>query len=260
MGPFTGINLIARATTEILKRPRLVLIGMVPPLIVTALYIVVAFLGGPALVDLVTGWVTNITSQMPTWLGSLLAGVLIFAIGTGVAIIAGFGFTALSLLIGGPIYDRISTTIDREVLGVTPVESETFTISIARSAAQSGVVFGLSLVVAFLAVTANIIPIAGSLASLVIGLGLGGSLMTTELLSGGFGRRGMPTLRQRWAAMRSQPMSTLSFAVPAQFVLSLPLISVAAFPFFSAAATMLADKLIREAQPGVIVKDRTYDF
>ena len=84
--------------------------------------------------------------------------------------------------------------------------------------------------------------------------------MTTELLSGAFGRRGLPTLGQRWSAMRQQPVATLSFAIPAQFVLSIPLISVAAFPFFSAAATMLADKLIREAPAGVIAKDRTYDF
>ena len=55
MGPFTGINLIARAATEIMKRPRLVLMGMLPPLLVTLLYIVVAWLGGPALVDTVNG-------------------------------------------------------------------------------------------------------------------------------------------------------------------------------------------------------------
>lgn len=260
MGPFTGINLIARAATEIMKRPRLVLMGMLPPLLVTLLYIVVAWLGGPALVDTVNGWVLAITNQLPNWFGTVLSALLIFAIATGVAIVAGFGFTALSLLVGGPIYDRISATIDTEVLGVVPEEGEKFTVSVARSAAQSGVVFGLSLVVAFVAVTANILPVIGSIASLVLGLGLGGSLMTTELLSGAFGRRGLPTLGQRWSAMRQQPVATLSFAIPAQFVLSIPLISVAAFPFFSAAATMLADKLIREAPAGVIAKDRTYDF
>lgn len=247
MGPFTGIHLIAQSATEILKRPRLVLMGMVPPLIVTALYIILALLGGPALADAVTSWVTDITAALPEWLGGVIATALIFAIATGIAIVAGFGFTALSLIVGGPIYDKISTTIDTEVLGITPNDGDKLAVAVARSGAQSIVVFGLSLGVAFLAVIVNIVPAIGQFLSLAIGFGLGGSLLTTELLGGPFSRRGLPTLQQRWAAMRSQPIATLSFAIPAQFVLSIPLISVAAFPFFSAAATMLAHRLLPEA-------------
>ncbi|WP_336249649.1 EI24 domain-containing protein [Stomatohabitans albus] len=260
MGPFLGIRLIARSASTITSRPRLLIMGMLPPLAVTVLYVVLAVIGGPALVHAITGWVGDVTAGSPGWLGSTLSFLLALVVLGAVGVVAAVAFTTLTLALGGPVYDRISESIDREVLGLTGVQDEHLGVAVMRSASQSAVIFALSMGSALLGIVLGLIPAVGTIASLVVGLCLGGWLMTTELLGGAFGRRGKPTLKERWRYMRHQPISTLSFAIPAQFVLSIPVISVLAFPFFSAAATMLAHKLITESPTWPTPDKERHDF
>lgn len=246
MGPLFGIQLIGTAAVEIMKRPRLLFMGMLPPLIVTLLYLLITIIGGPALFSALTAWVAQFTASWPTWAGSVIAWLLMIVLVAGVVVIAAVSFTTLTLALGGPIYDRISETIEREVLGFTATQSDGLGTAVMRSASQSLIIFCLSMLVVALSTLFGLIPTIGTIASLAMSLCCGGFLVTTELLGGSFGRRGMPRLNTRWRYMRATPLGTLSFAIPAQFVLSIPVVSVFAFPFFSAGATLLAHELLTE--------------
>lgn len=244
MGPFTGIRVLGTAIHELFQRPRLIILGMVPPLIVTVVYVIAGLFVIPWIVDTVPTALGAWMGAWPSWLVTVLTFAMMIVTLAALALIAGVAFTTLTLAIGGPIYDRISQIIDIEVLGVEEIVEDGLGVAVMRSISQSVVILALSLTVALATLIIGLIPVIGTASSLIGGLGLGGLLVTTELLGGPFGRRGLPDLGQRWAAMKANPVEVISFGVPAQFVLSIPFVGVLAFPFFAAGASVLAHKLL----------------
>src|SRR5690625_1623242 len=98
----------------VLRRPRLALLGMVPPLFVSTLMItliaLLGFLGLGPLTDLVTGWVPEGIRMA----ARILIGIVIMALAILAAVVL---FASLTLALGAPIYERISIAAEKEFRG-----------------------------------------------------------------------------------------------------------------------------------------------
>ncbi|HZA29939.1 MAG TPA: EI24 domain-containing protein, partial [Propionibacteriaceae bacterium] len=109
----TGAGLLARGLALIVRRPRLFLLGAIPPAISSLIFIgvlVVLFTQLDPLVRMMTPfaetWAPRTASVARVLIGLTLAG--------GVILLMVISFTALTLALGSPLYDKISESVDRE--------------------------------------------------------------------------------------------------------------------------------------------------
>src|SRR4051812_14532801 len=107
----TGAGLLLRGMGVVGRNPRLILVGLVPGVIalavvVAALVLLIYFIGDAA--ALVT-WFAADWPPEARKATRVLAGVAVIGVATVVAVLT---FTALTLTIGDPFYERISAHVD----------------------------------------------------------------------------------------------------------------------------------------------------
>ncbi len=110
----SGLALLARGLGLVVRRPRNFLLGAIPPAITSVLFIVViSVLVGEiapitsALTPFARGWSDGAESAVRVAVGVALIGASI--------LLMVVTFTALTLAIGGPIYDKIGEYVDGEL-------------------------------------------------------------------------------------------------------------------------------------------------
>lgn len=236
----SGVQILIRGIGLVLRRPRLALLGMVPPLFVSALMItLIALLGffglGP-LTDFATGWVPEALRMA----ARILIGVVIMAVAILVAVVL---FVSLTLALGSPVYERISIAVEREIRGAELPSSEPVLTGILRAARQSLAVVALSAVAAVMLFLVGLIPAVGAVLSLALGAITGGYFLVVEMISGPFDRWGMRRLGQKVDAVNANRGKALGFGVPVFLIFSIPMLSVIMFPAATAGATLLAHDL-----------------
>lgn len=244
----SGASLLGRGMALVLRRPRLALLGAIPPLITSVLFtgvLVVLF----TQLDRLVGWLTWFAAD---WAGGLQLAV---RVAVGLSLVAGsvllmvVTFSALTLALGGPVYDRISESVDEELTRADPRSAPTATASepLARSAAravvQSLTLIAISLVGGLLLFAAGFIPVVGQLVVPVVSAVFGGWMLCLELVGSSFERRGQLRLADRRAGLRRRRMRVLGFAVPTFLLLAVPFVAVVVFPAAMAGATILARDL-----------------
>ncbi|HOA26718.1 MAG TPA: EI24 domain-containing protein, partial [Arachnia sp.] len=148
-------------------------------------------------------------------------------------------FTALTLIIGEPFYERIHRETE-EVLG-PPLPNGS--VSLWR-AVVSGVGFvlrgiGVALVVAVL----GFIPVVGGALAAVVGVALTGSLLARELMARAFDAREFDDAR-RAQIVAAGRWRVLGFGIATQLCFLIPLGAVVTMPAAVAGATMLSRELI----------------
>lgn len=239
---FAGVGLLGRGLAMIMRRPRMFLLGAIPPLFTSVLFTGVVVL----LVTRADPLITALTPFADGWsTGSAqLARVLV-----GLALVAGsvllmvISFTTLTLTLGSPLYDKISESVDRE-LGAAPAElDEKMITSLGRSLRQSVALIAVSLLVAPLLFFAGFIPAVGQTVVPVVSAVFGGWMLGIELLGSPFERRGLLRIRDRRTAMRRRRARVLGFCVPTFLLLAIPFVGVVVFPVATAAGTILARDL-----------------
>src|SRR5699024_459297 len=99
-----GLRHLGAGIGFVMRAPRLALLGMVPPLVVSVLLaaaLVSLGLGLSSITDALTGWAPD------GWQGLLqvVFGVVVMLVAVVLAVIV---FSSLTLIIGAPIYEKIS--------------------------------------------------------------------------------------------------------------------------------------------------------
>jgi len=128
----SGASLLGRGLGLVLRSPRLLIIGLVPALVsgilyATALFFLISYL--PDLARAVT-WFADDWAEALRSLIRVLAGVGLL----GVAVLLGIlTFTAVTLLIGDPFYERISELVEDRFGGVPNEVEVGFWRSLGRS-------------------------------------------------------------------------------------------------------------------------------
>jgi CysZ protein len=245
IGEFVGgAGLLVRGLGLITRRPRLFLLGALPPLITSVFFLalLITLIGNlhtliPFLASFSDSWLSGLHLTMEIAIGIALVG--------GSILIMVLVFTSITLLIGAPAYDKIAELAEVE-LGNVPAGAATGPVlrSVARSVRQSLALIAVSLLGAVMFALLGFIPVAGQTLIPVLSAIFGSWLLCIELLSPAFERRGLVRIADRRGAMGRHRLRTLGFAIPAFLLLAIPFVSVLVFPAATAGGTMLARELL----------------
>jgi CysZ protein len=241
---FGGAAMLGRGFAYWRTRPALMALGLVPAAIVGLVFVAgLTALGVflPAITEAATPFADD-------WPGIWTAVVRI-TVGTAVfaaaLVLVAVTFTALTLVVGDPFYERIWRAVEADA--GAPVAAAEY--GWWRSVAD-----GLWLVVrgvgiALAATLIALIPAAGGILSTVFAVTFTGWLLADELTSRAFVARGLSP-RERRAIRGRHRARMLGFGVATQLCFLVPLGAVATMPAAVAGATLLARDAAPPLRPG----------
>ncbi|CAA9415041.1 MAG: hypothetical protein AVDCRST_MAG75-3039 [uncultured Propionibacteriaceae bacterium] len=246
----SGVGLLGRGLRLIVARPRLFLLGVIPPLITSVLFVLILIL----LFSVLDETVVSLTPFADRWSDSVATVVRVLI---GLALLAGailvmvVSFTALTLAVGSPLYDKISESVERELGSAPKPYDEPVTSGAIRSVRQSLSLIVVSALVAGVLFFVGFVPVLGQTVVPVLAVCFGGWMLAIELVGSAFDRRGLLRISDRRAAMRRRRPRVLGLAIPTFLLLSVPFAGAVVFPIATAAGTILARDLLanQTAQP-----------
>jgi len=241
-GVAAGLRHLGGGISFMARNPTLALLGMVPPLIVSAVLLgALVGLGFSlqVITDVLTGWASGDLRTVLRW----VFGAVVMLVGIILAVIA---FSSLTLLVGTPVYERISLAVEHDRGGVPGEQTEPLLAGLGRSIVQSLGLLALSVLLAIPIFLLGLIPAVGGILGAVAGAIVGGTMVTMELLGGPFDRRGRRRLGEKFGAGRGHRAEVLGFGIPVFLLFSIPLVQVVLFPAATAGGTLLARSLLGE--------------
>lgn len=216
------------------------LLGLVPAAIVFAVLVwglVALGIGLPGLVD----WATPFADGWDEFWRNAFRALVAVVVFAAAAVLAFVTFTALTLIVGDPFYERIWKRVESHVGGEVPAEGPSF-----WSGVRGGLVLMLQGLVSAAAVAAvGFLPVVGGVAAAVLGSVLTGRILARELAARALDSRGL-TFADRRALYRRHRWRLLGFGVATQLCFLVPLGAVATMPAAVAGATMLARRMLDE--------------
>jgi len=241
--PAGGVGHLARGFGMWRRRPRLMLLGMLPALLVFlvlfGLWLVLLWQ-----VDDLVGWGTPFADDWSTTPRTVLRVGLMLALLAATGVMAAVVFVGLTLAVGDPFYERIWRETELMLGGPVPDRGPGFWRSTADSVAFGGLVAAcgaLVLVVGFL-------PVVGPVLGPVVGLVLSGRLLAAELLTRPLEARGLDRDARRELIRRSRG-GVVGFGVATQLFFLVPLGAIVVMPAAVVGSTTLARDLLGRAEP-----------
>lgn len=235
---FGGVAFLGRGLRMWVTSPRLMLIGAIPALIVGVVFVIgivllVANIGS------LTAWMTPFADGWvePWQTGSRFvagAAVVVFAL-----VLLAYAFTAVTLVVGDPFYERIWRTVE-ERLGNPPGDNNPGLMrSALRGVGDAVRLLVPALLVGLALVACSFIPLVGAFLAFVLGAAFGGWTLTLELAGYSFDARGF-TLRDRRRMLGRRRARSLGFGVATYLLFLIPFGAVLVMPAAVAGAAMLS--------------------
>jgi CysZ protein len=239
-----GASLLSKGLGLITRRPRLFLLGAIPPAITSVIFtglLIALLIQLEPFVDWLTPFADHWARSVAVTLRALIGSALV----AGAVLLMVISFTTLTLALGSPLYDKLSESVERE-FGDVPELDENVARGILRALRQAVALIAVSALGALLIFATGFIPVIGQTVVPVISAMFGGWMVGIELVGSAFERRGMLRLADRRAAMRTRRLRVLGFAVPTFLLLAIPFVGVVVFPVATAGGTLLARQLLGE--------------
>jgi CysZ protein len=239
-----GVRDLLRGFRAWATSPGLLLLGAVPALLVLVVFAGLVVL----LLLLLPGLVTAVTPFASSWSPALrdavrvLVGIAVLAL-AGVVLV--LGYTAVTVAVGDPFYERIARHVDEAAGGAPPDRHEPVLRGVARAIGEGARLVLAGLVVGLAGFLLGLVPVAGAVLAVAWGVLAGGWLLAVELSGYAFEARGQ-RLRERRRALRARPGRALGFGVPVALLLLVPLLAVVVMPAAVAGATLLARGVLEE--------------
>lgn len=238
----SGAGLLGRGLSLVLRSPRLLGLGIIPALIAGVLYgaaivALIAFIRdlAAAVTWFADDWSTGLRDTARVLAG---AGLIGFAGLLGV-----LTFTAVTLLIGDPFYEKISELVEDRFGGVPDAVETVWWRSLRRSLVDSLRLIGLSLLIGLPLFVAGFIPVVGQTVVPVVVAAVAGWILAVELTGVPFQRRGRRLADRRRALRTNRPMA-LGFGVAVFACFLIPLGAVLLMPAAVAGGTLLARRTL----------------
>ena len=234
----TGVRYFGRGLGLLASRPKLLLIGVLPAVLTTAILLgamiaLIANLGH--LSALVTPFAAD-------WSGGwrmaarFAAGVALVCIAVSLGLV---GFTAVTLIVGGPFYEHIAERIEDE-LGVARGHVDLSSRKLFLRGVRDGIVLLLrSLMFTILLFLAGFLPVVGQSVVPVLGALATAWFMALEVVAVPFYRRGID-LRNRTAMLRRRRMLAVGLGLPAALLCMIPLLAIVVMPVAFAGGVLVA--------------------
>lgn len=226
------------------RRPWLMLLGVLPAIIVfTALTLLVLAL--VALAPEIATWLTPLPGAWNKETRTVLRMIVALALVVGAVALAVVLFTAMTLTIGAPIYERISRAVEDGHGGIGR--------EVRRPLAQQ-VVDGFSNAVRMLVTAAalglavavvGLVPVVGTAAAAVVAAVGGARIVAGELVATPCDARGL-TLGERRLLLRRNRWRTLGFGLGCYLAFLVPGGAIVLMPAAVAGATLLTRDLLGE--------------
>lgn len=242
---FSGVGLLLRGIGLYVRSPGLMLLGIVPALLSGALF-VGAFATLVYFVDDLAALVTPFADDWSTTARSLvrvIAGLAFLGLGGLLGVLT---FTAVTLVIGDPFYEKISERVEERYGGTPGAVEVPFWGSLRRSVVDSLRLVAISVLVGIPLFAAGFIPVVGQTVVPVIGAAVGGWFLALELTGAPFYRRGM-RLPDRRALLKADRPTALGFGVAVFVCFLIPLGAVLIMPAAVAGATLLARRSLGQS-------------
>lgn len=235
---FDGVGYLLRGLGWMARHPLLWLFGLVPAVVVLAVYGTVLGLLAWNLDD-VAGWLTPFADGWSEGLrkaARVVAGLAVFGASLFLALVT---FTSVTLLVGDPFYEYISEKVEESQGGAPPGPDLPLMTEILR-AIKDAVLLGLVAVAFALTFFAcGFIPLVGQTVVPLVAALVSGYFLAGELTSVAMDRRGVMR-KGRFALMRRRRPLVLGFGVATVVVFLIPLGAVLAMPGAVAGGTLLA--------------------
>jgi CysZ protein len=239
-----GAGLLSKGLSMIARRPRLFLLGAIPPAITSVIFTGL-LIGLITQIDPLAEWLTPFADGWERGLATTLRVLVGTAVVAAAVLLMVISFTTLTLALGSPLYDKLSESVEQE-FGEVPELNESVARGIFRALRQALTLIGISVLGALLIFVTGFIPVIGQTIVPVISAAFGGWMLGIELVGSAFERRGLLRLAERRAGMRTQRLRVLGFAVPTFLLLAIPFAGVVVFPIATAGGTLLARQLLGE--------------
>lgn len=225
-------------------RPRLMNLGLIPAAIA---FLILAALLLPLILGMngISAWMTPFAEEWPAPWKGLVRGAVGFVVVAAGILIANAVFTALTLTIGDPFYQRIWHAVEVELGDAPPEDGGSFWTTVAEG--MRLVVLGV--LIAIFVVLIGFVPLIGGFLGAVLGVVFSGRLLARELTGRAFGARDLSP-RDRAALFGSGRARVLGFGVATQLCFLVPGLAIVAMPVAVAASTVLARTLL-ERVPSV---------
>ena len=236
-----GIRDLGRGVGYWRRRPGLMALGLVPAFI-TLVLLTAALVPFFLSLGSLTTWATPFADGWdPFWATTLRSALGVIA-GVAVVVLASVMFTALTLVIGDPFYQRIWRAVETDLGGDVPPGDGGLRVAIAESMR----LLVLGALVALLALVLGFIPVVGAAVAAVTSILLTGRLLARELTGRAFNARDLSSLdRSRLSAANRSRL--LGFGAATQLCFMIPLGAVFVMPTAVAGATLLARDLLERA-------------
>ncbi len=251
-------DISVRDSVLLVRRPKLLMIGMLPAILTT-----VILLGGMiALIANVGHLAALVTPFADGWSGGwrlatrLAAGLAL----VGVAVLLGLvGFTAVTLIVGGPFYEHIAERIEDD-LGVTEGHAGLSWWKLFLSGLRDGIVLLLrSLVFTIPLFLAGFLPVVGQSVVPVLVALVTAWFMALEVVAVPFYRRGIG-LRNRTAMLRRRRTLAVGLGLPAALLCMIPLLAIVVMPVAFAGGVLVALDVLGLAQGAETTPRRPADL
>ncbi|WP_433431506.1 EI24 domain-containing protein [Nonomuraea sp. CA-141351] len=227
----SGVGFFFQGLGWVARNGRWWLFGLIPALIAFAVYVVaLIFLGTNA-----TDVATFLTPFADSWswreLFRTLVGIALFLGGLALAVLT---FTAITLAIGEPFYERLSAAVDV----LKSEDEQPWWRTLPRSIRDSLVTLFYVLLFTVPLFFLGFVPVVGQTVVPVLGAIVSGFFLTVELTTLALERRGMAR-KARFALLRANKASALGFGVVVFLLFLVPFVAVIAMPAAVAGAALL---------------------
>ncbi|WP_448712391.1 EI24 domain-containing protein [Microbacterium profundi] len=240
---FAGIRILGRGFGMWRTHSKLLALGLIPAVIAFVL-LAGALIPLALTLGSITDWATPFADR---WI-SPWQELLRFSLGAVILVAAlalsGAVFTALTLTIGDPFYQRIWRGIERSLGGPEPTGDTGLLTTIGEGIR----LVALGILVALLTLVIGFVPVVGGVLASVVGVVLSGRLVARELTGRAFDARGL-TAYSRSALLRSGRARVIGFGVATQLCFLIPLGAIITMPAAVAGSTILARSLTERAAP-----------
>lgn len=242
-----GVRLLGRGLGMWVTSPKLMLLGAVPALIVAAVYAVllVLFL---TQIDAIVSWITPFADDWDSTMRTatrLIAGAALLALAVLLVI---FTFTAITLTVGDPFYERIWREVEERLGDAPPESDEPWWRTLPRGIGNGLRLLLLTASVGIPLFALGFIPVIGQTVVPVLGVLFGGWFLAVELTGFAFDSRRV-SLRDRRRALAVRRPTALGFGVATYLLFLIPFGAVVVMPAAVAGATLLSRSALAPAPP-----------
>lgn len=218
--------------------PRMMFLGAMPALIVGLVYIIaIALLVSNF--DAIATWVTPFADEWeeaPRDVARIAAGLALASLSVLVVV---YTYTAVTLAVGDPFYERIWRAVEERAGGVPRESAEPAFRRFLRGVGTGIRLFAATAVIAVFLFACGFIPVVGQTLVPVLGATFGGWFLALELSGFAFDARGL-RLRDRRRMLGARRARTVGFGAVTYLAFLVPFAAVFVMPAAVAGATLLA--------------------